>query len=65
MKSARFGGGTGDDSKQKGRDKSIENNRGEDMIGTGALGGNMSRAVAGRGPGRSKNVNRRNRVREN
>lgn len=44
MKSARWGGGTGDESRQKGRDKSTEGNRGEDMIGTGALGGNMSRA---------------------
>lgn len=35
------------------------------MIGTGAMGGNNSRAIVQRGPGRSKNVNRRNRVREN
>ena len=35
------------------------------MFGGGAAGGNMSRPAARQGPGRGKNVNRRNRVREN
>jgi len=35
------------------------------MIGTGALGGNMSRAVPKKGPGRGKGVSRRNRMRQN
>jgi len=53
IKSARFGGGTGDDEggrRAKNRDRSQDNvgaqNRNADLVGTGAVGGNMSRAVA-------------------
>mmetsp|Transcript_20951 Transcript_20951/g.32459 ORF Transcript_20951/g.32459 Transcript_20951/m.32459 type:complete len:192 (+) Transcript_20951:3222-3797(+) len=62
MKTGRY---MGDEDRR--RDKSHDNSMGRhnDLIGMGAMGGNMSRAVAKVGPGRSKGVQRRNKMREN